>query len=119
MLIEAIQQPIRFRARDGKEFVLPLRTPVDVPDAVAQRIVDRAGKKVRIVRRGVHDWLMAWRELAEVTSGLTAEDPRLTPVLEALDGCDAAFIADDWEAFEQAREGVRRAMQGASAGGRR
>ena len=65
------------------------------------------------------NWVAAWRELAEATYGLTSEDPRLKPVLAALDGCDAAFIADDWEAFEQAREGVRRAMQGASAGGRR
>ena len=113
MLLEATKQQIRFRDRHGKDFVLPLGTPVDIPDPVARLIVDRAGPNVRIIK----DWLTAWRGLAQMTYGLTPEDPRLQPVLAALDVCDAAFMADDWEAFEQAREGVRRAMEGASTGG--
>jgi hypothetical protein len=59
-------------------------------------------------------WLTAWRELAEITSGLTAEDARLQPVLAALDVCDTAFELDDWAAFQEARRGVMREMQWAS-----
>ena len=58
------------------------------------------------------DWLTAWREMAEITSSLTHDDPRLQPVLAALECCDTAFEADDWDAFQQARTGVIRAIQG-------
>ena len=56
------------------------------------------------------DWLQAWRELAALTSGLTQEDPRLPPVLAALNRCDDAFRLGNWEAFNRAVHGVQRAM---------
>ena len=63
-----------------------------------------------------HDWLAAWRELAELTYGITPEDPRLQPVLTALNVCDVAFVADDWTAFQEARKGIVRAMDGDEGG---
>lgn len=66
-------------------------------------------------RHAKPDWLAAWRELAEITSGLTSEDPRLHPTLAALNVCDTAFEADDWSAFQIARKGVIRAIQGTYA----
>ena len=57
------------------------------------------------------DWLTAWREVAAISSGLTAEDIRLPFVMAALGVCDAAFIADDWPAFQEAKIGVVQAMK--------
>ena len=56
-------------------------------------------------------WLTTWRELAEITSGLTADDPRLPPMLAALQSCDTAFAADNWLAFQESRQEVLRVMQ--------
>lgn len=55
-------------------------------------------------------WLEVWRELARITYGVMPEDPRFKPVMIALDACDAAFEADDWEAFQEARQRVKNAM---------
>ncbi len=116
MQLEAVGTPLRYRLRTGQEIFLKPGVPVELPDTSARWLLNKAGHRVRVVRR---DWLREWRDLAEQTSGLTAEDPRVKPVLAALDVCDAAFMADEWEAFEQARNGVLRAMEGASAEGRR
>jgi len=47
MLIEAINQPIRYRFRDGREVVFRPGEPVDVPEGDAQRILGRAPGKIR------------------------------------------------------------------------
>ena len=47
MLIEAINQPIRYRFRDGREVVFRPGKPVDVPEGDAQRILGRAPGKIR------------------------------------------------------------------------
>jgi hypothetical protein len=57
------------------------------------------------------DWLTAWREVAVISSGLTADDVRLPSVMAALGVCDAAFVADDWLSFQEAKAGVIRAME--------
>lgn len=56
------------------------------------------------------DWLTAWREVAAISSGLVAEDPRLPFVMAALGVCDVAFEAGDFVAFQHARDGVLQAM---------
>ena len=58
------------------------------------------------------DWLAAWRELAALTFGLTAEDQRLPIVMAALNQCDEAYLNGHWVAFCHAAEQVRRAMAG-------
>ncbi len=45
-------------------------------------------------------WLVAWRELATITDGITKDDPRFQSVMAALDVCDEAYLAGDWVAFE-------------------
>lgn len=57
-------------------------------------------------------WLTAWRELAQVTYGVTDTDPRLTNVLAGLDRCDAAFVRDDWAAFQLAAQEVKKTVAG-------
>ena len=54
------------------------------------------------------EWLTAWRELAQVTYGVTDIDPRLRNVLAGLDRCDAAFARDDWAAFQLAAQEVKK-----------
>jgi hypothetical protein len=65
---------------------------------------------VAVLTRG--DWLAAWRGLATLTSGLTADDPRLPVVTAALNLCDDAYLRGNWVAFRHAAARVRRAMEG-------
>jgi hypothetical protein len=58
------------------------------------------------------EWLAVWRELAEVSSGLTRDDPRLEPVMRWLNVCDVAFSLDSWPGFCEAAERVREIMRG-------
>jgi|CXWL01.1.fsa_nt_gi hypothetical protein len=81
--------------------------PVELPREQAHRLLVRAKGKVREVSR---DWQPTWRELATLTSGLTANDPRLSGVLDALNLCDDAYLNGDWEAFSHAAARVRRAV---------
>ncbi len=57
------------------------------------------------------DWLTRWRDLATVTSGLDADDPRLTPVLKGLAACQHCHDSGDLDGFTQAAARVRRLMQ--------
>lgn len=58
------------------------------------------------------DWLAAWRELATLTSGLTADDPRLSVVMAVLNECDDAYLNGNWVNFHHAAARVRSAMEG-------
>lgn len=111
MLIEAIKQPIRYRYRDGREILFRPGTPTEVPDLDAARILEKAPGKIRPVPPPKRDWLREWREVAEISSGLTRDDVRLPSVMAALGVCDAAFVADDWAGFQEAKIGVIRAKE--------
>jgi hypothetical protein len=52
-------------------------------------------------------WLAAWRELATLTYGINAQDPRLGPALTALNSCDKAFASDDWARFQRGANDVK------------
>ena len=56
-------------------------------------------------------WLKVWRELATLTQGITQGDPRLGPVMKALDACDTAYLAYDWSGFQMASLTVRQRME--------
>lgn len=56
------------------------------------------------------DWSDQWRQLAGLTHGLTAEDPRLNPILDALADCDRHYKAGDLAAFTDTSERVKRLM---------
>jgi len=83
--------------------------PLSMPPPQAQRFLAKAQGKVREVKR---DWSPSWRELAVLSSGLTADDPRLPLVMAALNACDDAYLNGDFMAFCQAAERVRSAVEG-------
>ena len=66
----------------------------------------------------IGDWHATWRELAALTFGLTAEDQRLSTVMDALNKCDDAYLGGDWSAFRQAAEQVRNAVAGRNPHGK-
>jgi hypothetical protein len=107
MLIEAmIPLTVKFSTGDIR---LTPGVPVELPTAQAQRLLVKAHGKVREVTR---DWLAAWREVAELTSGLTADDPRLPIVRDALLAWDDALQRGNWVAFRKYAAQVRSAMVG-------
>ena len=81
--------------------------PVELPRAQAQRLLVKANGKVRETTRG---WLPTWQELAELTSGLTADDPRLPVVRAALNACDDAYLDGNWERFQRNATQLRKIM---------
>lgn len=81
--------------------------PVEIPTAQAQKLLVKAEGKVREAKR---DWSLTWRELAALTFGLTAEDPRLPVVMAELNACDDAYLSGNWVAFRQAAARVRSAV---------
>ena len=64
----------------------------------------KAYEKLQQFMREKHrhpDWEAAWRGLIELTDGLTKEDPRSQTVMDQLEQCDSAFLANDWLTFQQ------------------
>ena len=102
-------------AADTSRSPIPVSSEIEEPHVLG-RINTSLGiaKKAKEAKKGPSSsqWLTAWRELATLTAGLTAEDPRLQTVLTALNVCDMAFEADDWTAFEKARKEVLRGRKG-------
>ena len=107
MLIESTT-PLTVKLPTGDIRLTP-GVPVELPRAQAQRLLVKANGKVREATRG---WLPTWRELATLTSGLTANDPRLPVVMAALNQCDDAYLSGDWVTFRQAAALVRSAVTG-------
>src|SRR5262245_20568240 len=105
MLIEATK-PLLIKFATGDIRLTP-GTPVEIPTAQARRLLLKAGGKVREVQR---EWNPTWRELDELTAGLSSDDPRLPVVRAALTACDDAYLGNDWRAFCGAVEQIRAAM---------
>ena len=106
MLVEA-SVPLIVKLPTGDIRLTP-GVPVELPREQAHRLLVRAKGKVREVSR---DWQPTWRELATLTSGLTANDPRLSGVLDALHACDDAYLSGNWVAFCQAAARIRSAVK--------
>lgn len=107
MLIEATM-PLTVKFTTG-DIPLTPGVAVEIPTAQAQRLLAKAPGKVREVKR---DWSPTWRELATLSRGLTADDPRLSVVMTVLNACDDTYLSGDWLAFRQAAARVRSAMEG-------
>jgi hypothetical protein len=105
LLIESVT-PLTVKLPTGDIRLTP-GVPVEMPTVQAQRLLVKAHGKVRETTRG---WSPTWQELAVLTSGLTANDPRLPVVIAALNGCNDADLANDWSAFQQTSEIVRQVM---------
>lgn len=56
-------------------------------------------------------WLSAWRDLAALTCGIAADDPRFDRLMQAIDSCDHAYLANDWIAFQRAGLTVRQLVE--------
>lgn len=61
-------------------------------------------------------WLVAWRELAKLTDGITKDCPRFGTVMAILDQCDIAFLSNDWPAYQRAAMQVRRVVENGEDG---
>lgn len=105
MLIEAMT-PLTVKFSTGDIQLTP-GVPVEIPTAQARRLILKAKGKVREAKR---DWSPTWRELAALSSGITADDPRLAGVMAALNECDNAYLNGDFPAFRQAAARVRSAV---------
>ena len=101
LLVESII-PLTVKLSSG-DIRLTHGVPVELPRAQAYRLIIKANGKVRETTR---DWSPTWKELAELTSNLTPDDPRL-PLLHA---CDDAYLNGDWRAFRNAAARVRSAV---------
>ena len=110
MLIEATT-PLTVKFSTGDIRLTP-GVPVEIPTAQAQRLIIKAQGKVREAKR---DWSPTWRELANLTAGLSTDDPRLAPVVAALNACDDAYLNGDWCEFRQAAVRVQSAVAGRNA----
>lgn len=53
------------------------------------------------------EWLKEWQELAQITYGITTQDPRFESVMRWLNICDTAFSIDSWSTFEEAAAMVK------------
>ena len=63
------------------------------------------------------DWLFTWRNLAQLTDGITKDDPRFLSICEGLEDCDLAWEQDNWTIFQQAAEAVKRLVEENEIGG--
>ena len=61
----------------------------------------------------VPDWETEWQALAKVTLGITQDNPRFHPIMDALDQCDTAFLSNNWGQFRHIAQEVQRLMNGA------
>jgi hypothetical protein len=88
-----------------------MKAPLSAPQYPQNAQNGRAGANIEDIEDiEKRDWCASWRALAALTSGLTAQDPRLPVVMAELDRCDDAYLVGDWAAFHQAADRVRRAM---------
>ena len=85
---------------------LPLKTDTHVPDQLISVSLER-GAKVRTVQP---QWVVAWRHLAQLTDGITKDDPRFLSVCVALEKCDRAFEQDNWTVFQQSVDSLKAIM---------
>ena len=107
MLIEAVGKTITYRWPHGEVRLEPGK-PVGLPDDRAQRLIEKAAGRVRVVEPV--DWLAAWRDVVALTWGIRVDDPRMPAIMDAIGQCDRAFAEGDYNAFLLAREGVKRAI---------
>ena len=71
----------------------------------------RAYEKLQQFMREKHgqlDWETAWRDLAELTEGITQKDPR---VCHALEQCDQSFESGNWLNFQKAASALKGIMR--------
>ena len=112
LTIEALA-PVRFEY-EGEAVHLRRGERITLPVPKAQRLLALARGKVRTVQ--LPDWLVLWREVAEASTGLRPDDPRVPVVVKVIEcELDPAFERGDVAAFLRAIAGLRVAMQEVSS----
>ncbi len=106
MLIEAISCPVRYQWPSG-EIRLEPGKPICVDRQRGEKILQKCQNMVRIIQP---NWESAWRDLAELSEGITKNDPRFQPVCEALEECDRHFENDDWPKFQESTAMIKRIL---------
>jgi hypothetical protein len=76
------------------------------------RITGKNSIESKPAPRNSKEWLEEWRELAQATYGITAEDPRYERVMRWLNVCDTAFKLDSWSLFQEAAAMVKEIVNG-------
>jgi hypothetical protein len=46
-------------------------------------------------------WLIAFREVAAITTGISADDIRFLPLMSLIDQCEAQYTQQDWPGFQR------------------
>jgi hypothetical protein len=112
MRVEAVAKSLWVNLpQDGGDVLLRPGVPADLPPMIVWKLLRQAKGRVRLAISPTADWLTLWQFDAEVSNGLEPTDPRLTPVLAAIQHCDTAFTQGDKAAFLIAVEGVVKAME--------
>lgn len=110
MIIEATEKAVIYRFPGGEILIQPGKS-VKVEYQRALKLLEKAKGKVRVVSLSHTDWLLAWRELADITSDIAPGDSRLRPVLAALERCDKLYLARKWTEFHKAAMEVHNIAQ--------
>jgi len=106
LMLEPIgNKPIRLvgEGLDAAIVLIPGK-PQQVEAGIGEKLLQQCGQSIRISRA---QWLEAWQELANLTSGILENDSRFKPILAALDICDEAFVREDWSAFQRGVEEIQ------------
>jgi hypothetical protein len=106
MKVEALV-PLEIRAGNTVFTVVPGQC-LDLTEKQGRSLLAKVPDKVRVIEG---DWLSAWRELAQLTYGLTEEDPRFEWVMIWLNVCDLAFLYGSWRYFCEAAEEIKRLVK--------
>jgi hypothetical protein len=102
---------LRVKTGESKVVILESGLLVDWPEHRARALAKAAPDDIRLITTA-DAWLIAWRQLANLTTGIPHDDPRFDVVMHALADCDEAFQRDDWNGFEQAVNALRLSLQG-------
>jgi len=107
MRLEAVDHPILYRASEGEIFFQP-GTPTEVHPKRGEKILQKCQGKVRVFQP---DWHAAWNDVARMTHGIPDTDSRFHPVQQLIDGCDDAYLANDWKQFQESFERLKAVIQ--------
>lgn len=79
-------------------------------DSRNEELVERALALLHrpVAKVSSRQWIDAYNELAALTKGLTGEGHRFKMVMDAINCCDDAFRAGDWQVFVREAQRVKR-----------
>ena len=108
MIFEALEA-ITLSTKTRGTFSLKPGDRLDWPDEDVRKVLERCPEKFKVIEthHNANLWVNAWREIADLTSGIQEMDRRFKAVLDLLNLCDKAFEAGNWEAFQRWAEKVK------------